>query len=221
MSIITINKGIHREKLLKWAFALSMFTIIYNVAEGVISVFFGAQDEALSLFGFGVDSFVEVISGLGIAHMVWRMQQESIASHDRFERLALRITGSAFYILTAGLVVGAVISVIEGAKPESTTVGIIVALISIATMYVLYSLKLQVGQALNSAPVVSDANCTKTCFYLSFILLAASLLYELFALPYVDAAGSIGIAWFAFREGREAFEKAENNSLTCSDSCCS
>ena len=65
--------------------------------------------------------------------------------------------------------------------------------------------KLKVGKELDSAAIISDAKCTMTCFYLSFILLAASLIYEFFKIPFVDAIGGLGIAFFAFREGREAF----------------
>lgn len=206
--------------LLRKAFTLSLITIFYNLVEGGISTWFGSEDETLALFGFGVDSFVEVISGLGIAHMVWRMRRNGAEGTDKFERTALRITGVAFYLLTAGLVAGAGINIYTGAEPETTRVGIVVAAISILTMYFLYREKLKVGKKLNSAPIISDAHCTKTCFYLSFILLASSLLYELFGIPYVDAAGSVAIAWYAFREGREAFEKASRNSLACSDDCC-
>ena len=61
-------------KLIRTAFILSLITIIYNIAEGLISVYFGSGDETLALLGFGVDSFVEVISGIGIAHMIFRMK---------------------------------------------------------------------------------------------------------------------------------------------------
>ena len=87
-------------------------------------------------------------------------------------------------------------------------------------MYILYKAKLDVGHKLNSEPIISDANCTRTCFYLSFILLGSSTLYELFKIPYVDAIGSLGIAWYAFKEGKEAFEKARTKKLSCSDHCC-
>ena len=131
-------------KLLSYAYLLSIITIVYNLLEGGISTYFGASDDTLALFGFGLDSFVEVLSGVGIAHMIYRMRRSEI----------------------------------------------------------------------------SDAKCTKTCFYLSFILLISSGLYELWQVPYVDALGSLGIAWYAFKEGREAFENARLKRLGCSDSCC-
>ena len=75
--------------------------------------------------------------------------------------------------------------------------------------------KLKVGKALNSDAIISDAHCTKTCFYLSFILLGASGLYEIFKIGYFDILGSLGIAYYAFKEGKEAFEKVKSGNLAC------
>lgn len=208
------------DKWLNRAFILSLITIFYNLVEGGIATFFGSQDETLALFGFGVDSFVEVLSGIGIAHMITRMKKHPVEKRDEFEVTALKITGTAFYLLVAGLLVGAVLSIVYEARPETTRVGIVISSLSILTMYVLYQQKLKVGRALDSAPIISDANCTRTCFYLSFILLGSSALYELFKIPYVDAIGSLGIAWYAFKEGKEAFEKAKTRQLCCDGDCC-
>lgn len=209
-----------RKQLYQWALWLSFITIAYNVIEGVVATWFGAADDTLALFGFGVDSFVEVVSGLGIAHMIFRMRRNEYTGVDHFEITALRITGTVFYILVAGLMVGASLAIYTGAEPRTTVVGIVISTLSILTMYALYYYKMKVGEALNSAPIISDAKCTKTCFYLSFILLGSSLLYEILAIPYVDAIGSLGIAYYAFKEGREAFEKAKKREIVCADGCC-
>ena len=208
-------------KLLRTAFILSFITIFYNIIEGVVSVYFGAEDETLALFGFGADSFVEVISGIGIAHMILRMRFSKVVTRDKFEKTALSITGTVFYLLTAGLIIGSVLNIIYDVKPETTLVGIIVSVISIGTMYWLMNAKLKVGKELKSDAIIADANCTKTCFYLSFILLASSGLYEIFNLAYFDVLGSLGIAYFAFTEGREAFEKVKSGNLSCNceDDC--
>lgn len=201
---------------IKKAFVLSLITIFYNIVEGLVSVYFGSTDETLTLFGFGVDSFVEVISGLAIAHMIFRMKYSKVQTRDEFEKTALKVTGSSFYILTVGLIIGSILNVVQNVKPETTLPGMIIAVISIATMYWLMKSKLAVGKALNSDAIIADANCTKTCFYLSFILLASSGLYQIFQIAYFDILGSLGIAYFAFKEGREAFEKVKSGNLMCS-----
>ena len=207
--------------LVSFALLLSVITILYNIAEGLISIFFGLNDETLALFGFGLDSFVEVISGIGILHMIIRMKRNPISQRDRFERTALKITGFSFYLLCAGLILASVLLIINDVKPDTTIVGIVISLISILTMYALLHYKLKVGRALNSDAIIADANCTKTCFYLSFILLASSLSYELFKIGYLDIAGSLGIAYFAFKEGKESIEKSNSSKLSCSceDDC--
>lgn len=205
------------EQLLKLAFILSLITIIYNLFEGGISVYFGMSDDSLSLFGFGVDSFVEVISGVGIAHMIIRMKNNLNVSKDNFEKRALIITGISFFLLTAGLILGAVINVFQNVEPETTLPGVIISVISILTMYFLMNSKLKVGKELNSEAIIADAKCTKTCLRLSIILLCASLLYQLFHLLYIDVIGSLVIAYISFSEGKEAIEKSKRSNFKCCD----
>ena len=131
-----------QNKLLNIALLLSIVTIAYNLAEGIISIYFGIDDDTLSLLGFGSDSFVEVISGVGIAHMVLRMKYAEVVQRNKFERQALRITGTAFYLLTLGILIGAVINVINKSQPETTLPGLIISGISILTMFFLMRYKL-------------------------------------------------------------------------------
>lgn len=206
-------------KLYNLAYTLALVTILYNVAEGLVSVFFGLKDETIALFGFGLDSFVEVISGFGIWHMVRRLRRSGDESPDRFERQALIITGFAFYILTAGLFITSVATFYQGSKPESTTWGVIVSVISILSMWALIHYKRKVGRELGSQAILSDANCTKACMQLSFVLLLASVGFELTGIAWLDSAGAILIAGLSFREGREAFEKAKGKGCCCNGKC--
>src|ERR1041384_8466850 len=93
-----------------WSYALwlALFTIFYNLAEGLVSIFFGVSDETLTLFGFGVDSFIEVMSGVGILAMVLRIRQNPETPRSHFEKTALRVTGTSFYLLSLGLSVTAI-----------------------------------------------------------------------------------------------------------------
>jgi hypothetical protein len=163
------------------------------------------NDDTLALLGFGVDSLVEVISGAAIVHAVLRIRKSPVVSRDQFERQGLRITGCAFYLLAAGMVFGSWLNVLQRNRPVTTVPGILVSLVSIATMWWLMSAKMKVGKALHSEAIIADTNCTKTCLLLSVVLLAGSVLYELFHTGWVDAAGSLGIAWFAWKEGKESF----------------
>jgi hypothetical protein len=119
----------------KRVLGLAIFTIVYNIIEGVVSVLLGLHDETLALFGFGIDSFIEVISGFGILQMVIRIGNNSDSSRVRFEITALRITGWSFYILSLGLLTGAALNLFQDHKPETTFWGVIISGISIVVMF--------------------------------------------------------------------------------------
>jgi divalent metal cation (Fe/Co/Zn/Cd) transporter len=217
MNMETLNFAVSkdRSRLYSWAYLMAIITIAYNIAEGLVSVSFGLDDETIALFGFGLDSFVEVISGVGIWHMIRRLRNNQRNTNpDHFEQQALKVTGAAFYLLTAALVFVAIANLIYGRKPETTLWGIIVSVVSILTMWALMHYKLKVGRGLNSEAIIADANCTKTCLYLSLVLLLASAGYELTGIGSLDSIGTIVIAWLSFREGREAFQKAAGK-MTC------
>jgi divalent metal cation (Fe/Co/Zn/Cd) transporter len=201
-------------KLYKKAYQLSLFTIFYNIAEGMVSMILGFKDETLTLFGFGVDSFIEVMSGIGIAVMISRISQNPNISKQLFEIKALRITGIAFYLLSTGLLVGIVLNIIHKHKPVATLWGIIISLVSIIVMIWLMHAKKSVGNRLRSEPILSDSNCTKICVYMSVVLLISSLIYELTGFLYADALGAAGLIYFSSKEGKEAFDKAKEKQVT-------
>lgn len=169
----------------------------------------GYRDETLALFGFGVDSFIEVMSGIGIAIMILRIRQNPLSEKSKFETVALKITGTSFYLLSAGLLAGIIINIISRHKPDTTVGGIIISVISILVMIWLMQAKKKRGRSLNSDPIISDANCTKVCVYMSVVLLVSSLIYELTGFAYADVIGAAGLIYFSVSEGREAFIKAK------------
>lgn len=205
--------------LYRQAGRLAVFTILYNLLEGAVSVWFGAADETLSLFGFGVDSFIEVISAIGVWHMLRRIRDNDGETRDEFEQRALRITGSAFYLLSAGLVLTAALNLYQGHSPEATLPGVIISSLSISFMWYLIHHKTRVGTALNSPAILADAACSRACVQLSLVLLAASLGYELTGIGSLDAVGALLIAWLTWREGRESFQKAKGIGCGCSCNC--
>jgi divalent metal cation (Fe/Co/Zn/Cd) transporter len=202
-----------------WSYALwlALFTIFYNLAEGLISIFFGVSDETLTLFGFGVDSFIEVMSGIGILAMVLRIRQNPETPRSQFERTALRVTGTSFYLLALGLGATAIYNLFSAHKPTTTLPGLIISLISIAVMWALVMGKRKVGRALDSSPILADANCTMVCIYMSVVLLAASLIYQLTGFGFIDSIGALGLIYFSYNEGKESFEKAAGLEDCCDD----
>lgn len=207
--------SLEQNKYFKIALWLSWFTIGYNLLEGIVSVYFGYEEETLSLFGFGLDSFIELISGVGIILMISRIRNHTDSHQSEFEKMALRITGWCLYALVAILLVGAVLSVVEQHRPQNTLPGVIIASISIGIMYWMIQQKVNVGKNLQSDAIVADANCAKVCMYMSMVLLGSSLLYQLTGILYADVLGALGIAWFSYTEGKEALDKAKGIHCHC------
>lgn len=202
-----------------YALVLSAFSISYNLLEGAVATYVGLQDEALALFGFGMDSFIEMISAIGIAHMVVRIQRHPFSQRDTFEIAALRVTGTGFYLLAAGLIGGATLNFVQGNQPQTTIWGTGIALVSIAVMWLLVHLKVTVGKQLGSAAILADAGCTRVCVYMSIVLLLSSLLYQFTGIGYLDSLGALGIAYLSVREGKESFEQARGKQHCCGNSC--
>ena len=151
--------------------------------------------------------------------MVRRMSQNANESPDRFEKTALKITGTSFYILTTGLAITSAVNLYMGYKPKTTFWGIIIAVVSILSMWALIHYKVKIGKRFSSRALLADAACSKTCLYLSAILLVASIAYEMTGLGLLDSLGAIGIALFSFKEGREAIKKAKGESCHCETGC--
>jgi len=215
MRIIHTEREHNTSKLYAFASSLALITIAYNCIEGMVSVAFGLVDGSMALFGFGVDSFVEVVSGIGIWHMVRRIRNSGSENPDQFEQVALKITGFGFYLLAAGLVITAAIDLYRGHRPDTTFWGIVISVVSIGAMWLLSHYKVKVGKQLKSNAILSDAACTRACLQLSIVLLIASAGYELTHIAGIDSVGTFVIAGLCFREGREALEKAKEKSYVC------
>lgn len=217
MESLAISATINKNHLYKIAFSLAILTIIFAFAEAIFSTYYGYNDESLSLFGFGVGSFIEIISAIGVARMIVRIKQNEDSKRSDFEKTALRITGTCFYILVAGLVCTSAYNIYIGHKPETTLSGVIIAVFSIILMLGLLYGKTRIGKQLNSDAIHADASCTKVCIYMSLVLLVVSGLYQIIKIPYFDALGTLGIAYFSFKEGKECFENAKSDKHC---SCC-
>ncbi len=211
MDAVTLN--LNDEK--RWydlAYGLGIFTILYNLVEGIVATAFGFQDETLALFGFGLDSFIEMISGIGIVYMITRIRANPKSARSDFEKTALKITGYSFYLLVIGLTPSAAINIYLERKPDTTLWGVVISLVSIVVMLFLIHWKIKTGKLLHSQAILADANCTKVCIYMSCVLLISSGIYELTGFAYADSIGTLGLAWFSYKEGQECFEKANTGN---------
>ena len=195
-----------REKhFFRLAYGLAVFTIVYNIIEGLFALYFGYEDESVTLFGFGVDSFIEVISGMGIAHMVRRVKRHENNRRGHFERKALRVTGTSFFILATGLVFISVFNLIVGHKPQATFWSVIISVFSIVVMWAVVLGKKRAGEKLKSEAILADAYCTLMCHYMAIVLLLSSVIYEVTGLGFIDSLGGLVLAWLSVKEGKRCY----------------
>jgi divalent metal cation (Fe/Co/Zn/Cd) transporter len=122
--------------------------------------------------------------------MINRMRTNKSSNSDRFEQTALKVTGTAFYILAIGLTITAAVTLLKGHKPETTLWGIIVAGVSILLMWILIHYKLKTGKRFQSEALLADAACSRACMYLSLVLLLSSVAYEVTGIGGFDSIGA-------------------------------
>ncbi|MFF4592148.1 cation transporter [Amycolatopsis sp. NPDC001319] len=174
-------------------------TIAYNVVEAVVALVAGEAAGSGALVGFGLDSVVEVASAAAVA---W---QFAGADPERRERAALKVIAVSFFVLAAYVVTDAGLALARGSEAGHSTVGIVLAAVSLAVMPVLSAAQRRAGRELGSASAVADSKQTLLCTYLSAVLLAGLLLNTLFGWYWADPVVALVIAAVAVREGREAW----------------
>jgi divalent metal cation (Fe/Co/Zn/Cd) transporter len=181
---------------------LEYFTIAWNAIEGLLAVIFGAIAGSISLVGFGLDSFLELMSG---SVLLWRMSADAdVARREVNERRALRIVGICFLLLAVYIGFESSADLMGKRAPEHSLPGIILACVSLAVMPILSSAKRRVGHELNSRAMQADAKQTDFCAYLSAFLVVGLVLNILFNLWWADPAAALLMVPLIAREGIEA-----------------
>ena len=174
-------------------------TITYNVVEAVIALAAGTVAGSTALIGFGLDSVIEVASATAVA---WQF-----AGHDpeKRERAALKVIAMSFFALAAYVSVESVLSLVRGERAEHSTVGIVLAAVSLLVMPWLSYAQRRAGRELGSASAVADSKQTLLCTYLSAVLLVGLVVNSLFGWWWADPLAALVIAVVAVREGREVW----------------
>ncbi|MEK6947160.1 MAG: cation transporter [Nanoarchaeota archaeon] len=189
------------------ALKLAYFTVIYNIIEGIVSVVFGAGAGSIALIGFGLDSFVESLSG---AVIVWRFTRHKKLNEKEAlnkEKRAIRLVAYSFFFLAAYVLYESSSKLYFKEKPTQSMAGIFIAGISIVVMLFLFSAKQKTGKAINSRSVIVDSKQTLVCIFLSIALLIGVGLNFVFGFWQADPLVGILIALFLAKEGYHALKE--------------
>ncbi|RYC05546.1 cation diffusion facilitator family transporter [Nocardioides zhouii] len=227
MTTVVAPDVVERVRLGRRAQLLAATSVAYNVAEAVIAITAGLVAGSVALVGFGLDSIVEVSSGLII---LWQFRHPLPESR---ERTALRLMAVSFCALAAYVAVESVRALASGHAPDPSPIGIALAAASLAIMPFLSWAQRRTGRALGSNAVVADSTQTLLCTYLSAVLLAGLLLNATLGWHWADPIAGLVIAAVAAKEGRDAWRGEgccgpvgsahphhdDQRSCSCGDAC--
>jgi divalent metal cation (Fe/Co/Zn/Cd) transporter len=179
---------------------LSVTSIVFALIEAALAIPAGLAAGSIALFGFGLDSLIEVGSA---ATVLWGM---SARAHDivRRETASLRIVGALLLALAAYIAYASIASILRQLHPHPSVFGVCVLVGSIVAMLWLRARKRAVAGRLQSHAVLADSKQTEFCAYLSGIALAGLVANALFGLWWADPAAALLMVPIVAREGLEA-----------------
>lgn len=188
-----------RQQLGHRAQLLAAASVSYNAIEAAIAITAGLVAGSIALVGFGLDSIVEVSSGLII---LWQFRHPLPESR---ERQALRLMALSFFALAGYVTFESVRTLITGHHAEASPVGIGLAVASLLIMPFLSWAQRRTGRSLGSNAVVADSTQTQLCAYLSAVLLVGLVLNATLGWSWADPVAGLVIAAVAIREGLGAW----------------
>jgi divalent metal cation (Fe/Co/Zn/Cd) transporter len=180
---------------------LEYFSLIWNVLETFVGMVAGIAAGSVALIGFALDSVVESSSA---AILIWRLRSEGGRwDVETIERRAVRLVAVAFWALASYVGIKAIVDLVQQNHPEESTVGIVLALVSLIVMPLLAARKRDAARALDSRAMHADSSQTSLCTYISAVLLLGLVANALLGWWWADPVAGLGIAVLAAKEGHE------------------
>lgn len=200
--------AISRDVLLRRGLRLEVFTVGWNVVEAAVAIGAGYVAGSIALVGFGLDSVIESISGVALYHRLRGELLGGTDTNESRERRALYFVGISFFLIAAYVLYEAIHSLWQREVPEHTTVGIILAAVSLIVMPLLGWRKMRTATALESHALAADAKETFVCSYLSLALLLGLGLNAWLGWWWADPVAGLLMLPLIVYEGWEALEHA-------------
>ncbi len=192
------------------AISLELFTVAYMTFEGLAAIAIGVSTRSSSLETFGLDSLIELASGLVL---LWRLNAEwkgdASGPVERVERRAARLAGLSLVVLAIYVAIQSLVTLVTQSKPEPSLWGLALALLSLVIMPLLARLKLRSADLIQSRALHADAYESIACAYLSFTLLLGLSANLLFGWWWADPLAALVMVYFIVREAREALSSRE------------
>lgn len=201
MNVSVASQDVIRREQVRRGRWLEYLTIGWNSLEGIIAIGAGVIAGSIALVGFGLDSVIEVTSGVAL---LWRLHMDAPEKRERAEQIALKVVGFSFLALAAYVAFDAFKSLVTREPPEASYVGIAMATLSLLVMPLLARAKRMVAAKINSRAMRADSRQTDICAYLSAILLGGLILNALFGWWWADPVAALVMTPIIGKEGVEA-----------------
>ncbi len=192
------------DRLLRRGIRLEWATTAWNLMEVFVTVSLGIASKSLALVAFGMDSMIEVFAS---SVVIWHLLKGGDPAPHR-TRLALRLIAAAFFLLGAVLLVASVRSLVLGATPDESPLGIAYLAVTAMVMFGLALIKRRTALSLGSGPLEAEAGMTFLDGCLCLCILTALAVNVAFGWSWADGVAALAIALFALREGVESIREA-------------
>lgn len=190
----------------RFGLLLSYLTVAYNIIEGIISVVVGSATGSVALVGFGLDSFIESLSG---SVMIWRLSKHGKISEEEEERVeakAANLVGATFFILAAYVLYEAIKNLVSNEVATPSLLGIVIAVLSLLIMPTLAYLKNKTGKEIGSHSLVADSKQTVICVLMSVALLIGLTANYLYGIWWLDPVAGLFFVFILVKEGYTAIK---------------
>ena len=196
----------------KRALLAEYFTVGWNIIEGIVAIAAGIVAGSIALVGFGLDSYVEVASGLVL---IWRLRKHGFVDDEEeeaAEKKAIFFVGLTFFGLALYITYESAKKLFFHEHPNESVIGIVLAIVSLIVMPVLAFYKKKLATEINSRALRADAMETLACSYLSLTLVLGLGLNALFGWWWADPVAALAMVYFLIKEGWEAIEEGRGET---------
>jgi divalent metal cation (Fe/Co/Zn/Cd) transporter len=180
--------------------------------ECAVAIYSGLAAWSLALLAFGGDSLIELLSSFAVVqHLRTSLRgRRSSTAHAETKR-AEWVTTLLLLSLIPAIALGAVYSFLSGIKPESSLLGIAVAVAAVGIMPVLWFEKKRIGAAADCLPLTVDAVESATCFWMSTALLCGLAINYVWRISWIDYLATFVILVFVVREAGESISEVREH----------
>jgi len=218
---LTPKQGRAREDAVHAGVRIEIVTVVWMTVEAIVAIAAGVLSRSVLLTAFGIDSVIELMSG---SVLLWRLlvesRRHSLARVERAENRAAWITGIGLILLCLYVVATVLASLLTRTEPESSLVGIGLAIAALIVMPILVWRKRVIAGKIGSAALRADAACSLTCAYMAATLLVGLGLTAVFHWWWADSVAALALLYFLVPEAREALEGARAGRGGCGDEGC-